>query len=242
MCVTAGGTSCDPTRFTGRSRQSAIEGHSALRDNEGVSSDNPFVKSLVNLRAIIGQNPLSHAHARIPQLHNTVAGVTRIYINRADNHVSDSSLEYGICARTSASPCGTRLQSDIKRGASRHPCAKIAEAFNLGMIAARSSMMALRHDSIVDDEDRANRGIRAGLTKRFLCFVECRAHELFVSFSIHRFDRCIVVLAKRSNAALPPRHRRIGRDTRDTALAIMKEVFSADPKAFALSQVALQYS
>ena len=75
------------------------------------------------------------------------------------------------------------------------------KAFNLSVIAAGSSMVSSRHDSIADDENRSNRRIRASLAERFLCLVERGAHELFVSFSIHRFETSIVVLARRGNAA-----------------------------------------
>src|ERR1700756_2789158 len=64
-------------------------------------------------------------------------------------------------------------------------------------------MMSSRDDSIANDENRSDSGIRARLTERFLCLVECRAHELFISCSIHRFDRRIVVLACRGNAGFP---------------------------------------
>jgi hypothetical protein len=57
------------------------------------------------------------------------------------------------------------------------------------MIATRSSMVPFCHDSVADNEDRAHGGIRASLTKRLLCLVERRAHELFVSFYRHRFER-----------------------------------------------------
>jgi hypothetical protein len=73
MCVTAGGTSCDPTRLTSRSRQSTVERHSAFCDNERALGDNPLVESLINLCAVIGQNALSNADARISQLHNAFA-------------------------------------------------------------------------------------------------------------------------------------------------------------------------
>jgi hypothetical protein len=65
----------------------------------------------------------------------------------------------------------------------------MAKAFNLSVIAAGPSMVSSRHDPVADDENRANRRIRASLAKRLLCLLECSAHELFVSFSIHRFDR-----------------------------------------------------
>jgi hypothetical protein len=186
--MTSGGTSCDPARLARRSRQSAIEGHSTLCDNKRAPADNPLVESLVNLRAVFGQNALSYTHARVSQLHNTLAGMTRIYINRPDNHVSDSRLKYRVCARSSASFCGAGFQSNVKSRPSGHRRTEIAKALNLSVIAARSSMMSPRHDSVADDERRAHDGIRASLTKRFLCFVDRRAHELFVSSSIHRFE------------------------------------------------------
>jgi hypothetical protein len=190
----AGGTSCDPTRLSGRSRQSAIQRHSALCDNKRAPRDNPLVESLIKLRAVIGQNPFAHSCARISQLHNALAGVSRIYVHRANNYVSDSSLEYRICARSGASFCGARFQSNVERRASRNRSTEIAETFNLGMIAARSSMVPLCHDSVADDEDCAHRGIWARLTERLPRLIERRAHELFVSFSIHRFETSIVVL------------------------------------------------
>jgi hypothetical protein len=119
--------------------------------------------------------------------------VTRIYVNRADNHVSDSRLKYRICARSSASFCGARFQGNVKSRPSGHGRGEIAEAFNLSVIAAGSSMVPSCHDSVADDEDCAHRGIRAGPAKRLLCFVERRAHELFASFSIHRFETSIGV-------------------------------------------------
>jgi hypothetical protein len=121
--------------------------------------------------------------------------VTRIYVNRADNHVSDARLKYRIRARGGASFCGARFQSNVKRRPSGHGRGKITEAFNLSVIAARSSMMSSCHDLVVDNEDRAHGWIRAGLTKRLLCLVERRTHELFVSSSIHRFETSIVALA-----------------------------------------------
>jgi hypothetical protein len=204
MRVTAGGMSCDPTRLTSRSRQSTIEGHSAFCDNKRTPRDNPFVKSLVNLRALIGQNAVSYSDPRVSQLHNPFARVTRIYINRTDNHISDSRLKYRMCARTGASFCGARFQSNVKRGSSRHRRGEIAEAFNLGVLAAGPSMMSSRHDPVTDDENRANRGVRASLTERLLCLVERGTHELFVSFSIHRFETSIVVLTRRGNASAQP--------------------------------------
>jgi hypothetical protein len=163
MCVTAGGTSCDPTRLTFRSRQSTIEGHPALCDDKRAPGDNPLVERLVNLRAIIGQNAFSYADARISQLHNALAGVTRIYVSRTDNNVSNTSFEYCICAWSSASLCGARFECDVERRTLGHGRCKTAEAFNLSVIAAGSSMMAFRHDPIADNENRADRGIRAGL-------------------------------------------------------------------------------
>jgi hypothetical protein len=127
--------------------------------------------------------------------------VTRIYVNRANHYVSDSRLKYRICARSSASFCGARLQRNVKRGSGGQWRTKIAKAFNLSVIAAGPAMMSSRHDSIVDDQNRTNGGIRASLPERFLCLAKRRAHELLISCSIHSFRKSIVVPAGRSNAA-----------------------------------------
>jgi hypothetical protein len=78
MGVTSGGTSGDPARLDSRPRQPTIKRHPALCDDEWARSDDPLVESLVNLRAFISQNPLSHVHTRISQSQNALSGVTRI--------------------------------------------------------------------------------------------------------------------------------------------------------------------
>jgi hypothetical protein len=84
------------------------------------------------------------------------------------------------------------------------------------------------HDSVADDEDRANRGIGAGLPERLLCFGERGAHELFVSLAVHLFETSIGALDRRGNECSPtttqtnmsrqPR-RRVGYDERRSSTA-----------------------
>ena len=57
-------------------------------------------------------------------------------------------------------------------------------------------MVSSRHDSVTDDENRANRRIRARLAERLPCLVKRGTHELFVWFSIHRFETSLVVLER----------------------------------------------
>jgi hypothetical protein len=148
----------------------------------------PFVERFVKPCALFRQDAVPHSDARISQLHNAFAGMPRVYVNRADNNISDASSEYRVCAPAGAPFCGARFESNIQRRASRHACTETAQAFNFSVITACSSMMSFCHDSVADDENCANRGIGASLTERLLCLVEGRAHELFVSCSIHRFD------------------------------------------------------
>jgi hypothetical protein len=61
-------------------------------------------------------------------------------------------------------------------------------------------MMPFRHNSIADNENRSNGGIRTGLAERLFCLLERCPHELFVSSSVHRFDSSIVVLFGQGNA------------------------------------------
>src|SRR5207237_2576272 len=122
--------------------------------------NDPLVERLVNLRAVIGQNAVSYCDPRISQFHNPFAGVTRIYVNRPNNHVSDSRLKYRICARSSASFCGARFQSNVKRSARRHSPGEIAEAFNFSVIAAGPSMVSSSLAQLAVDATRTNRGIR----------------------------------------------------------------------------------
>jgi hypothetical protein len=156
----------DPARLLGGPRQSAIKRHPALCDDEWLPGDNPLIESLVDPRALIGQNALPYLHTRISQLRDTFAAVPRVHVNCADNHASNPSLEYRVCARRSTSSCGTRLQRDIKRGSRRHGRAETAEALNLSVIATCFPMMSLRYNSIINDEHCANYRIRARLAER----------------------------------------------------------------------------
>jgi hypothetical protein len=154
-----------------------------------VSRDNPFIESLVNLRALIAQNVFSHFDARVAQLHDTFAGVARIYVTRADHYAFDSRLDYRICA-CSGAPCrGAWLQSNVQRGASRYTRTEITKALNLSVIAPRFPMMPFRYYSIVNDQNRSDRWIWTGLAERFFCLVQCSAHEFFVSSRRHCSER-----------------------------------------------------
>jgi hypothetical protein len=141
----------DPARLARRPRQATIQRHSALRDHERLSRDNPFIESLVNLRALIAQNVFSHFDARIAQLLDAFAGVARIYVTRADNYAFDSSLDYRVCAWSSAPGRGARLQSNVQCSASRHTRTEITKALNLGVIATRCAMTTFGYYSIVND-------------------------------------------------------------------------------------------
>jgi hypothetical protein len=203
MCVTASGASCDPTRLTDWPRQSTIKGHPALCDDKRAPCDNPLVKRFVDLCAVSRQNAFSYVDAGISQLHDALAGVTRIHVDRAYNNISDTSFEYCIGACASASLRGTRFERNVERGTRGNRRCETAEAFNLSVIATGSSMMSLGYDSIVDNEESSDSGVGTSLTERLLCLVERRAHELFVSFSIHLFETSIVVVAHRGNASRP---------------------------------------
>src|SRR5205823_10611936 len=97
----------------------------------------------------ISQNAFSHFNPCIAEMHDACAGVALIYVKRADYYVFDSSLDYRICAWSSAPCCGARFQSNVQCGASRHARAEIAEALNLSVIATHFPMMPFRHHSIV---------------------------------------------------------------------------------------------
>jgi hypothetical protein len=150
-----------------------------------VPRGNPFIESLVNLRALIAQNVFSHFDARIAQLHDASATVARIYVRRADHYVFDSRFNYRFCA-CSGAPCrGARLQSNVQRGASRYTRTEITKALNLSVTAPRLPMMPFRYYSIVNDQNRSDRWIWAGLAERLFCLVQCSAHEFIISCRRH---------------------------------------------------------
>jgi hypothetical protein len=169
--VTSGGAPGDPARLNSRSCQSTIKRHPALCDNKRAPSHDPLVESLIDLSAFVSQNAISHVHTGFSQLHDAFAGVPRVYVNRADNNISHTSVEYRICAWSSAPRCRTWLQSNVQRGPHGHGRAEIAKAVNLSVIASRFPMVSFRYNPIVYDQNRANSRIRAGLSERLFCLV-----------------------------------------------------------------------
>src|SRR6266487_1219305 len=161
----------DPASLSYRPRQSTIKRHSALCDDERAPSDNPLIESLVNLRAFISQNSFPHSDVRISQLRDAFAGVTRVYVSRSDNHVSNPSAKYCICAWCCAPHGRTRLERNVQRGPRRHGRTEIAETLNLSVIATRFPMASFRYYSIVYDQNRSNSRIRACLPERLFCLL-----------------------------------------------------------------------
>jgi len=143
--------------------------------------DNPFVKSLVKACALPGQNALSDFDARISQLRDAFAGVARIDIHRADNYFPDPCLKDRIRAWGSTSDSGARFKSNVQRGTGRHGGVEITEAFEFGVLPACSSMVSFCHYPIVNSQNRSDSGIGTRLTLCFFGFLECRAHEPFIS-------------------------------------------------------------
>ena len=154
------GRVCDPARLTGRTRQSTIQRHPAFRDQKRAPGDNPFVERFVKPCALLCQDALSQPNACIPQPRNAFAQVTWIYVDGADNYVSDSSLEDCVCARGRAPDCGTGFQSNIQCSASRNGGSEIAQAFDLSMVVASSAMVAFCYYPIVNDQNGSDSGIR----------------------------------------------------------------------------------
>jgi hypothetical protein len=97
--------------------------------------------------------------------------VTRIYIHRSGDNIFYAGLNNCIRAWGCAPECGAGFQSDVECGASGHFSAECAQAFNLSMFVARSSMMAFCNDPIVNHQNCADSWIRAGLPYRFLRFL-----------------------------------------------------------------------
>jgi hypothetical protein len=150
-----------------------------------VPRKNPLIERLVNLRAFVRQNAFAYADTRVSQLQDALPGMAWIYVNGADRHVSDTSAEYRICARSGASLCRARFKSNVKGSLTRHGHSEIAEAFYFSVIMAWPTVMSFCNDSIVNDKNCSNHGIWTGPTQRLLCLIESGAHELFVWTLIH---------------------------------------------------------
>src|SRR5882724_8280644 len=92
----------NPPSLSWRPRQSTIKRHSALRDDEGTPGGDPLVEALVQSGASIRENAFPHCDTSLAQLRDAFAGVPRVYVNRADNKVSNAGPEYRLCTWSSA--------------------------------------------------------------------------------------------------------------------------------------------
>jgi hypothetical protein len=118
-------------------------------------------------------------------LHNAFARVARVNIGRADHYGFDSGLDYRICARSSA-PCrGAWLQCNVQRGAGRQTRAEIAQALNLRMVTTRLPMVSFCYYSIVNNQNRSDRRIWAGLAEPLFRFFQRSTHEFYFPVSPH---------------------------------------------------------
>jgi hypothetical protein len=126
-----------------------------------------------------------HSNACISQFDDTSAGVPRIQIGRTYDDIFKSSVDYRICARRSASGCGTWLQSHVKRCARGDPCAEIAQTVNLTVGLASFSMMAFCHHPIVNHKDGYHGRVRTRSADPLSCFNQSSTHELFISVIRH---------------------------------------------------------
>src|SRR4029453_14477493 len=182
----------DPARLTFGRRQTTIKRHAAFCDDKWLASDNPFVKGLIYLGALISQYAMSHVNAGILQLLNSSTGVARIWINCSDDDMLNLRAKNRVSARRGTTCSGARLQRYIQCGPRRQPATEVADALDLRVIMPRLPVMSSRDDSIVHDQNRSNSRIWTGSPERFFCFLQRNVHELLVSIQRHlmRTNNC----------------------------------------------------
>ena len=119
--------------------------------------------------------------------------MARIHVHGADDCFRDSSLENRICAWGSEPDCGTGLERNVERCASRHAGTEVAQTLDLGVVMARSPVMSPCHYVIVNHQHCAHGRIRARLALCLFGFFQGFAHEPLVqlSHSCHgQMDNC----------------------------------------------------
>src|SRR5438270_11609028 len=80
--------------------------------------------------------------------------MTRIYIHGADNNVLYTGPDDRGRAGGRATNRGAGLQSNVKRGASRHVVGEVAKAFDLSVVMACSSTLASFHNPSINHKNR----------------------------------------------------------------------------------------
>jgi hypothetical protein len=137
--------------------------------------------------------------------------VTRIYIHGADNNVHHTGPNDRIRAGCCATNRGTGFQSNVERGASGHVGGKVAEALDLSMFMACSSMVAPCHNPIVNRKDRTDNRIGTRLSLCFFRFFQRRTHKPLISLCPHRHDKinsCALSFRQHHRESRPENYRR----------------------------------
>ena len=162
-CMLPGRRSCNPARFIRRARQPTVKRHAAFCDDERLAAHYPFVESLVQARAVLRQDALSHFDACIAQPRDASSVMARIHVHRAHNYFPDSSPKNRIGAGGGEPNCGTGLECNVERCTSGHVGAEVAQTLDLRVIMPRSSVMSSCHYPIANHQHCADSGIGACL-------------------------------------------------------------------------------
>lgn len=127
--------------------------------------------------------------------------MARIYVDSSDNDFPDARFQNRVGTGRRTPDCGTGLKRNVERRASRDIRTEAAQALNLRMLTACSSVASSCHYPVVNDQNRADRRIGASLTMRFSGFSKRFAHESFVALSIRRHGaRCIILAGPWGNS------------------------------------------
>src|SRR5207247_8691133 len=87
----------------------------------------------------------------------------RVGFARLNNNRVNPGRNYPIGAGPSAPSRGARLQRDIERGVFWDIPSKTSETLNFGMRKSGPAMVSARDDSVPNNQNSADRGIRARL-------------------------------------------------------------------------------
>ncbi len=179
--IGARGGAGQPLAFARRAGETAVERHSGLGDDERHPRHDPLVKRRIQLAALAFQNPRRDREPRRPQQPEAAARVRRIWIGRADDHARKTRADDRLHARRRAPVGGARFERHVNRRAPREGrILQRAQRLDLRVRLPGALVKTARQHPPAAHNDRADRGIRAGLAEPARRFTQSCAHVFLV--------------------------------------------------------------
>ena len=154
----------DPGRFAGRSRQSAVQTHTALCNDERLARHDPFIECFIERGAFVAQHAGGDVDSGCAQFRDSTSIVLRVNVDRSNHDAFYAGTNDLACARWGSSNRGARFERQIHCRSYGVGATDLAKAFHFRMRPTGLAMMSASNDFVFDYENGADDRIRAGFS------------------------------------------------------------------------------